>query len=1540
MDRTIESIGLQDQDIPRYVTQYFKKLKKPELGKKVSTQIKTNPNLHGMAHVPINAYLLCHLYQKESNPEQDNTALKDFTLTQLYQRLVVDLCKRMAYYQPQHHQSDGNNHPNRLLRLRDRALIHRYQKPLWILAHLAFSGLTQTQSLTLPWTLQDNVLEALDYEIDDYVNHVLPLGLLKTIRENSEDTTEASRYFMHLTFQEFFAALYLVWSLAQYEQATPQDKDSALIFIKNNKYTPRYQVIFWFTAGLVRNATWFNNDNTIQQTALTTLWHQGFLSKPQDITGFGQFHLLAHAFEEGGTPDASSFSSQDNLINSAWLFIKNTIDKTLDNIISDEKSKHLWEPLFTTLTACPRLSNEYTQPLVESLQGNDRFITQRAIYALSKLNLSNPEISQKIAECLLHNDLYIHQSAIRALVQLNVTDANIFQQIAVYLTDNNALVRRSSIQALTQLKVSNSELHQKIAEHLIDDNESVRQSAIEALAQLKVSNSELHQKIAERLIDDNENIRLSAIRALVQLNVTDPRILTQIAGRLTDNSENIRLSAIDALAQLDVSDPKLLKLIVERLTDYNIRVCRNAGRTLAQLNVSDLNILQLVANYLQHRNPNIRLNAIDALAQLNVSDPEILKQITERLTDDNEHIRQCTARIILHRLKVTNPNIHQQIATYLQHDNKGVRKSALDALTRNVTDPKLLQKIAEHLTDDNEGIRRSAIKALAQIDITDLNTLQLITNYLEHKNKNVRLSAVDTLGQLNITDPKLIQLIAKRLTDDNEDVRLSALNALARLKVNDIQIHHQITERLADNTEKVRERTLYTLGQLNITDPKLLQQIVHLLTHNNMWIRLTTLNTLGQLNITDRNLLQQIAKHLTDNSKDIRQSTIYALAQLKVSDPQIHYQIAELLTDDNKGVRNAAIKALVQLGVSDPLLHQKIAEHLLNDKWHVHNHTLEILAQLNVTDSKTLHLIAKCLTDGNSRIRLSAIDALTRLNVTDPKTLQLIAERLTDNNEDVRQSAAKTLYLLQYHLTIECWLPIWDKYLANDIKRILSATTVQSLMMRWIKQHLKDKTNSYLASDLSQLKISRLFAHWIFDWLQLPLIIDENKHTLHIVTAESADKLSIEFPHHPLGQTAFKRCKQALELEKHIHPFAPFLGCTHLHTPQLNLEIRFNALQQHLEHYLDTSEDFDFSYVLQNLMFTYASLFEQKPRLWQPILDLFLKHPANHLTQNLILHHFYKTTPIQTLLEKRNWSVDDSIFIGGEHYNEAQLDEAIHCYEQAVSTDPNHAEPYHNLACYYHVKAHITPNETPQYLELAEYAFKQALKLNPTPQLHTEYGLFLYIQKHYKEALPFLNQAIEAGYDVVNTNLCYDLLDLPTLDITLQIWVQNYETLSINSAQLAHYLKYRCYEALGKIQQQITWLSQWAEWLVSVSNKDKNSDSGSDSGSDSDAEDGYSVSQYLLTTCQNEQAARATHIRTQGDTPEATESSSAKTVAHEHWQPTLATSPLGHPVESFNHPSLLSTPSPLLTLTASSHEATADNEENTIQNADTTNTTP
>ena len=91
-------------------------------------------------------------------------------------------------------------------------------------------------------------------------------------------------FFLHLTFQEFFAARYLVRLL----QDNPKEATKC---IQEVKFNPRYKVVMWFTAGLLRSEGGdFQSLNAFFE----------ILDTPKDLIGLNGTLLKVRCLEECG----------------------------------------------------------------------------------------------------------------------------------------------------------------------------------------------------------------------------------------------------------------------------------------------------------------------------------------------------------------------------------------------------------------------------------------------------------------------------------------------------------------------------------------------------------------------------------------------------------------------------------------------------------------------------------------------------------------------------------------------------------------------------------------------------------------------------------------------------------------------------------------------------------------------------------------------------------------------------------------------------------------------------------------------------------------------------------------------------------------------------------------------------------------------------------------------------------------------------------------------------------------------------------------
>jgi len=103
------------------------------------------------------------------------------------------------------------------------------------------------------------------------------------------------------------------------------------------------------------------------------------------------------------------------------------------------------------------------------------------------------------------------------------------------------------------------------------------------------------------------------------------------------------------------------------------------------------------------------------------------------------------------------------------------------------------------------------------------------------------------------------------------------------------------------------------------------------------------------------------------------------------------------------------------------------------------------------------------------------------------------------------------------------------------------------------------------------------------------------------------------------------------------------------------------------------------------------------------------------------------------------------------------IDACIQCYACLVTISPNRALFHNNLSCYYHIKGQVT---------LAEIHFKESIALRSTAGIHCEYGLFLFNQLRYQDAVVQLTKSIDNKSDV-DDGLNYGPLERPCFESLL-----------------------------------------------------------------------------------------------------------------------------------------------------------------------------
>lgn len=518
-----------------------------------------------------------------------------------------------------------------------------------------------------------------------------------------------NRYgFMHLTFEEYFAARYLV---AKPRQAARR--------IRCRLHNPRWAEPILLAIGYYGAEFPDDVDELVEEAILGK--RLGGSSLYEEIL----HRDLLFAVRVMGDQDLGSKLRKrlvkefadvwcDEQVGAAkFVFLSEEMEKVLHDI-KGSKAEIALEEQFIKKIQSPDTSvryrsvqalanttcrSEVTSILINLLRDEEAIVRRRAASALEK-TIEQAEVTSALLDALQDENMGVHNVTAYILHNAN-KQAVLIPALLKAIQHEKPIVRRNASHTL-QFAVEQAEVTIALLKALQDEDPDVRSSAAYTLKG-GTGQEEVTFALIKALQDEHSDVRRSAASAL-QSAAEQEEVTKALLIALQDEDPDVRRNAAYALEGV-AGQEEVTKALLNTLQDKNADVCLYALQNV----LKKINVTALLLKAIQLEEPIVRRNAAYTL-QFVVRQAEVTEALLITLQDEDPDVRSYTA----HSLKgaAGEEEVALALIKALQDKHSDVRRRAAYALQNATGQAEVTKALLNALQDEDPEVRRCAASSL------------------------------------------------------------------------------------------------------------------------------------------------------------------------------------------------------------------------------------------------------------------------------------------------------------------------------------------------------------------------------------------------------------------------------------------------------------------------------------------------------------------------------------------------------------------------------------------------------------------------------------------------------------------------------------------------------------------------------------------------------------------------------------------------------------------------------------------------------------
>ncbi|KAI1822527.1 armadillo-type protein [Xylaria intraflava] len=823
--------------------------------------------MQSLVNIPLHLDALCHIWRSEPVPE----IMVPETMTRLYEVVELSFWKKDVLRLGKKDKNGNEVTARSDVQTATRSEINDLVgNEIAFLEALAFSGL-HNGVIDFGPEVRDNIADRVGPSL--VLDKTLPyLSLLRTPAVSSADT---NYQFIHLTFQEYFAARYFArrWMSGQDVQfldleghGTGQgirfESHNITSYLGEHKYNTRYSVFWRFVSGLLQTEC---DEETL------CLFFNTIENEPRDFLGPMHQRLIMHCLSEVAPRDAPKFK----------LLRDNLEDRLKQWVLFECNYKTEWkgdsrlaaEPEFPSEILVDLLQDESEHvklKVLNSMDARPTIPTTIMEYAASHLG-DNVSARMRTAAVGVFNRPCrgLPEALLRSLV--SVMKCRECREGDAQSEAAEALLRQPTLPVVVWLD---------IVELLKLPGPSLQFRAMEILGR---KSNNVPEAVIENLVTllqfPKWRVRASAARIVSRQSVLSEAALHGIVELIRDTESFARVLGCEALTEQSTLPETVLRRLVSMLDDpeWHIQLCAMISLR-RQTTLPDWAVQALVA-LLEDPNDQNRASAAEALGRQSTL-PEAALPGLVALVGSPEFVVRCNAVKALGQHSPLPEATLQSIVALLRHTNSDVRLSAVKVLAQQTTLPQAVQKSVMAMIKRPYSVRSSSTRILGgRQSIIPEAALRGLVALGQDREKYTPSNAADAPYQYSALPEEALQGIVALLKDTNSYVRHRAMRILCSQSPLPEATVQGLVVLLRDPRSYVRSSAAMALAQ----EPNLPGAAVHglmVLCHDpEGYPQCNALKALGQQPSLPEEALETIVTLLDDPAEMIRFRAAWALHQ-------------------------------------------------------------------------------------------------------------------------------------------------------------------------------------------------------------------------------------------------------------------------------------------------------------------------------------------------------------------------------------------------------------------------------------------------------------------------------------------------------------------------------------------------------------------------------------------------------------------------------------------------------------------------------------